>query len=66
MIGEGKKLRLIMYGPLRIVDKIGTNAFHLDILSYMYMYSVINIENLKLWAPSMIMDEVDSYSSSYN
>ena len=64
MIGEGKKLRPIRYGPFRLREKIGTNAFHLDIPSYMHMYSVMNVENLKLYEPPMIMDEVENVQVS--
>lgn len=59
MIGEGKKLSPIRYGPFRIVEKIDTNAFHLDRLLYMHMYSAVNVENLNLYEPRMIMDEVE-------
>ena len=37
MIGEGKKLRPIKYGPFKIMENIGTNAFYLDLPSYMHM-----------------------------
>ena len=59
MTCEGEKLRLIMYGPFRIVERIGTNAFHLDLLSYMHIYSIVNVENLNLYQPPLIMDEVE-------
>jgi hypothetical protein len=56
-----------------ILENIGTNAFRLDILAYMQMYSVVNVENLKLYEPPMIMDEdesiqvpsVDDFSPDY-
>ena len=56
MKGEGKKLQPIWYGPFTILEKIGNNAFYLDLLIYMQMYSVVNVENLKLYEPSFIMD----------
>ena len=59
MIGEGKKLRFITYNPFNIVKKIGTNAFQLDIPSYMQMYSVINVESLNIYEPTMIMDYIE-------
>ena len=31
MTGEYKKLRIIRYGPFRIMEKISTKAFHLDL-----------------------------------
>jgi hypothetical protein len=45
--GEGKKLKPIHYGPFTILEKIGTNAFHLDLTPYMQIYSIVNVENLK-------------------
>jgi len=56
MKGEGKKLRPIWYGPFTILENIGNNAFHLDFPIYMQMYSVVNVENLKLYEPPLIMD----------
>ena len=38
MKGEGKKLKSIRYGPFRIVEKIGHNAFQLNFPPYMHIY----------------------------
>jgi hypothetical protein len=57
---EGKNLRPIQYGPFRILKNIGTNVFHLDLPTYMQMYSMVNVDNLKFYEPSMIMDEDES------
>ena len=57
MKGEGKKIKPIQYGPFEILEKIGTNAFCLNLPPYMQIYSVVNVENLKLYEPPMIMDE---------
>jgi hypothetical protein len=73
MKGEGKKLRPIRCGLFKILENIGTNAFRLDLPTYMQMYSVVNVENLKLYEPPMIMDEdesiqvpvVDDFSPEY-
>jgi hypothetical protein len=73
MKGEGKNIKPIWYGPFEILEKIGTNAFRLDIPCYMQMYSVVNVENLKLYEPPMIMDKdegvqvptVDDFSPEY-
>jgi len=56
MQGEGKKLKPIRYGPFKILEKIGENAFLLDLPAYMHIYSVVNAENLKLFEPSLIED----------
>ena len=54
---EGKKLKPIKYGPFTILEKIGMNAFRLELPPYMQIYLVVNVENLKLYEPPMIMDE---------
>ena len=72
-MGEGKKLNPIHYGPFIILEKSGTNVFRLDIPPYMQIYSVVNVENLKLFQPPMIMDQgeevsitsVDEFSLGY-
>ena len=46
-----------MYGPLTILDQAGNNVFRLCLPPYMQMYSVVNVENLKLYEPPMIMDQ---------
>jgi len=52
--GEGKKLKPIWYGPFKIIHKIRDNACQLELLAYMEMYSVVNVEKLKLFEPSML------------
>lgn len=56
---RSKKLRPIRYGASKILDKIGINSFRLDLPSYMNMYTVVNVENLNLYEPPMIMDGED-------
>jgi len=56
MQGEGKKLKPIRYGTFKILEKIGENAFHLDFLAYMHIYSVVNEKKLRLFEPSLIED----------
>ena len=56
MQGEGKKLNPIRYGPFKILEKIGENAFRLDFPAYMHIYSVVNAESLRLFEPSLIED----------
>ena len=56
MQGEGKKLKPIRYGPFKILEKIGENAFRLDFPTYMQIYLVVNAEHLRLYEPSLIKD----------
>jgi hypothetical protein len=55
--GEGKKLKPIRYGTFKILEKIGNNAFLLDLPPYMKMYAVVNVENLRLCEPPLIDDQ---------
>ena len=56
MQNEGKKLKPIRYGPFKILENIGENSFHLDLPSYMHIYSVVNANYLRLFEPSLIKD----------
>ena len=56
MQGEGKKLKPIRYGPFKILEKIGENYFCLDLPAYMHIYLVVNVDNLRLFEPSLIED----------
>ena len=56
MQGEGKNLKPIRYGPFRILENIGENTFHLDLPAYMHIYSIVNVDCLRLFEPSMIED----------
>ena len=57
MKGEVKNLKPIRYDPFEILENMGTNAFCLNLPRYMQIYSVVNIENIKLYEPPMIMEE---------
>ena len=57
MQGEGKNLKPIRYGPFKIIKKVGNKSFQLDFPSYMQMYSVFNVENLRLYEPPLIDDQ---------
>lgn len=55
--GLGKNLNPFRYGPFKIMQQEGENAFWLDLPPYMGIYSVVNLENLKLFEPSMIDED---------
>ncbi len=60
MKGDGKKLKPIRYGPFKIVEKFGHNAFWLNLPPYMHIYSIVNVDKLKLYEPPMIMDQEEN------
>ena len=70
---EGIKMKPIRYGPFEILEKIGNNAFHLNLPPYMQMYEVVNVENLRLYEPPLIDDQgehvqipsIDDFSPEY-
>jgi hypothetical protein len=40
--------------PFEILEKVGDNTYKLNPPPYMCIYSVVNVENLKLYEPSML------------
>ena len=57
MQGEVKNLKAIHYGPFKIINQVGNNGFQLQLPSYMQMYSVFNVEKLRLYEPPLIDDQ---------
>ena len=47
-------MKPIRYGPSRVLEKICNNAFRLDLLPYMQIYVVVNVENLRLYEPPLV------------
>jgi hypothetical protein len=45
------------YGPFEVLEKVGYNCYKLSLPPYMHIYSVGNVENLKLYEPSMLDEE---------
>jgi hypothetical protein len=52
-----KKLKPLRYGPFDIIEQVNENAFRLRIPPYMKINSVVNVEYLKLFEPSMLDEE---------
>ena len=57
MQGEGKNIKPIHYFPFKIIQQVRNNAFQLDLPSYIQMYSVDNVENLRSYEPPLIDDQ---------
>ena len=47
-------MKPIHYGPFKIIKQVGNNDFQLDFPSYIQMYSVVNVENLRLYELPLI------------
>jgi hypothetical protein len=41
--GLGKKIKALQYGTFEIFEKVGNNAYILNITPYMDIYSVVNM-----------------------
>ena len=55
--GPSKKIKAQRYGPFEVLEKVGGDAYRLSIPPYMHIYSVVNVENLKQYEPSMLDQE---------
>lgn len=47
--GPDKKIKALRYGPFEILEKLGDDTYILSIPIYMCIYSVVNVENLKIY-----------------
>jgi hypothetical protein len=57
--GIGKKIKVMRYVPFEVLEKVGDNAYRLNLPPYMHIYSVVNVENLKLYEPSKLDQKVE-------
>ena len=55
--GIGKNIKALWYGPFEVVEKVGYNAYRLGLPPYMCIYLVVNVDNIKLYEPSMLDQE---------
>jgi hypothetical protein len=52
--GTGKKIKSSWYGRVEALEKVGDNSYRLNLPPYMHIYSILDVENLKLYEPSML------------
>ncbi len=52
-----KKIKALRYGPFQILENVGHNDYKFILPPYIHIYSVVNVENLKLYEPSMLDQE---------
>ena len=55
--GPSKKIKALQYHPFYILEKVGDNSCKPSIPPYMCIYSIVVVENLKLYDPSMLDQE---------
>ena len=60
------KLKPLRYGPYTILEAIGPNAFRLDLPAQLGIHNVINVNNLKLYEPPQLEDEIAVIHSNDN
>jgi len=59
--GSAKKLKPIRYEPFKVVEQVSEKTFKLNLPTYMNIYSIMNVEHLKMYEPSMLTkDEAGS------
>ena len=47
------------------MENIGNNAFKLDFPSYMKIYFIVNVENLRLYEPPLVEDQGENVQIPY-
>jgi hypothetical protein len=57
--GPSKKIKALRYGPFEVLEKVGDNAYKLNLPPYIHIYSIVNVENLKLYELSMLDQETN-------
>jgi len=55
--GPGKKIQALRYGPFEVLECVNDNVYILSVHPCMCIYSVVNVENIKLYEPSMLDQE---------
>jgi hypothetical protein len=48
-----------LYGPFEVLEKVGDNSYKLNRPPYMRIFIVVNVDNLKLYEPSMLDQDED-------
>jgi hypothetical protein len=56
--GRHHKLHPLRYGPYTVLDRIGENAYRLDLPPHLGIHDVLNVNNLKLFEPPLLEDTV--------
>jgi len=54
-----KKIKALRYGPFEELEKVGDIAYRLNVPSYMHIYWIVTVENLKHYEASMLDQGTD-------
>jgi hypothetical protein len=57
--GICKKIKDVWYGPFEVLENMGDNTYRLILPPHMHISSIVNVEDLKLYDPSMLDQEVE-------
>jgi hypothetical protein len=57
--GPGKKIKGLRYDPFEVLEKVKNNTYILFVHTYMCIYLVVNVDNLKVYDPSLLDLEED-------
>jgi len=52
--GPGTKIKALRYGPFEILEKVSDNVYRHSLPPYIHIYSIVNVDNLKLYEPLML------------
>lgn len=56
--GKHHKLHLLRYGPYKIMERVGDNAYKLELPPQLGIHVVLNINNPKRFEQSLLEEEV--------
>ena len=54
LLGHGKNIKALSYVPFEALEKVGDNIYRLILHTCMHIYSIVNVENMKLYETSML------------
>jgi hypothetical protein len=57
--GLDKKIKAMWYGPFELLEKVGYSAYKFSVPPEMRIYSIVHVENLKFYEPSMLDQEIE-------
>jgi hypothetical protein len=59
LYGPSKNIKDIWYGPFDVLEKVGDNSYRNNLPPYIFIYSIVNVDNLKHYDPSIIDEEIE-------